>query len=86
MLVQFWQPQHVEMTEESSRNRVFTSSWRRAGSDHAAVFNSTELVFLQIVETALVNNLPQKLIWRLCSIQIKLWHVDIIEEKDHLLS
>jgi len=74
------------MTEEAGGHLVATTAWRCASADELRVLDLLEDKLLGVVETSGVNGLPEKLARRLGSVGVKLGHVDIIDEEDHLLA
>jgi hypothetical protein len=79
-------PHHGELAEKAGGDFVSTTAGGSAGSDEFGVLDFLEEEFLGVVETALVDNLAEELARRLGLTSIKLGHVHVINEEDHLLA
>lgn len=74
------------MSEQPRGHRVSTTSWWSAGAGESGILDLLENELLGIVETGVVDGLSQELARWLRSVGIKLWHVDVIDEEDHLFT
>ena len=83
---QFGQPEHVKVTEQPRRHCVSATSRRSTSGREDAIPDPHKLELLQIVEPSMVNHLSQQLNWRLSAVDFKCWHIDIVNEDNHLAS
>ena len=83
---EIWDPNHTKVTEKSWSNLVTTTTWRAASTDELGILNLLEDKFLGIIETSVINCLSQKFARWLRTVCIKLRHIKIINEENHLLT
>ena len=74
------------MPEKSGRYLISSSAWWSACSNKDAVGDLHEKELFQVVETALINDLPQQFIGWLCAVLFESRHVDIINKENHLFT
>lgn len=73
---------HVEVTLESGCDEGLTTTWRAHSRNDHCINDVSEgvLVVTALVPAALVDQLSQNFNWRLCTIVLFLWHVEIVDE------
>ena len=74
------------MSEQPGSDLVSSSSRWGTTRDEHAVRHFQEDELLEIIETTLINDLPQQLIGRLREIFLESRHVDIINIEHHFLA
>jgi hypothetical protein len=74
------------MSEKSGRDLISSSAWWSACSDKDAVGDLHEKELFQVIETALINDLPQQFIGGLRAVLFEGRHVDIINKENHLFT
>jgi hypothetical protein len=71
------------MSEQTRSDWVSASSWGRAGCYKYAILNVDEEEFFKFIGASLINDLSEKLIWRLSTVLFESWHVDVVDENNH---
>lgn len=82
-LIEIWDPDHVELAEETGGHGVSSSRGWGAGRSEDTVLHIHELQFLQIIETAVIDDLSQQFNGGLGAVGLQYGHVDIIDEDHH---
>ena len=72
------------MSHEAGREGLATATGRCSCANHREFLNVLKLVGLPIIVAFLINELPEKFNWWLCSIELLLRHVDIVDENQAL--
>jgi hypothetical protein len=81
----FRNPNHVEPSEETGSDMVAATIRRTTCSYENDILNVHEVKFLQVIETTMVDDLPEEFNGGLGEVLFRSGHVDVITEEHHFL-
>jgi hypothetical protein len=74
------------MSEQSRSDSISTTTWWSTSANKHGILDLLENELFSVIETTGIDGLTEQFTRWLRSISIELWHVDIIDEEDHLFT